>query len=248
LILSSDVVIIGDDWAQVSRTTLLLHRRGLTVLGAGPGLDPVEVTREHDPTFVIDIQQCDHSEHCDCPPTTAPDGSCDSTRTVIYQRVGTFDGAADDCNEVLVELAETVSQTNSRSPDDAVLQVNDLELDTRGHQLRVAGQLVPLAATPFELLRILMEHADQVLSKSQLLDLLYDYDGYDANLVEAHISAIRRAIDITHPHIETVRGIGYVIRSAPDPARADTALTDTALESPPPEIRSQPKAGEVALN
>jgi two-component system OmpR family response regulator len=226
---STNVVIIGDDWAQVSRTTLLLHRRGFSVLGAGPGLDPVEMTREHDATFVIDIRPCDHPDDCECSGTTARDGECAETRTVVYQRVGTIDGAVDDHSEVLLELTDTIARAESGSPDDGVLEVNDLELDTRGHRLRVAGQPVQLAATPFELLRILMEHADQVLSKPQLLDLLYDYDGYDANLVEAHISTIRRAIDFTHPHIETVRGVGYVIRSTPD-----HTMTDNAPESPPP--------------
>jgi DNA-binding winged helix-turn-helix (wHTH) protein len=219
----ADVLIYGDDWARVSRASTLIHRRGFSVITAGPGLDPTEITRDCDPAFVIEIHAGAQTHDGDDEHT---DPECERLRTVIYQRIGIIDGAVDDHADALRLLTSTIADTSPDEAHPSRLSVDDLELDTDAHSVRVAGESVELTATPFELLRILMEHADQVLSKAQLLDLLYDEHEHDPNLIEAHISAIRRAIDITHPHIETVRSIGYVIRSEPRTSGSETPGSD----------------------
>jgi two-component system OmpR family response regulator len=219
----ADVLIYGDDWARVSRASMLIHRRGFSVITAGPGLDPTEVTRNCDPDFVVEIHNGTPAHNGDGEPH---DLECDRPRTVIYQRIGIIDGAVDDHADALRLLTSTIAGTLPDQDHPHRLSVDDLELDTDAHSVHVAGEPVELTATPFELLRILMEHVDQVLSKPQLLNLLYDEHEHDPNLIEAHISTIRRAIDITHPHIETVRGIGYIIRSEPRPSGSETPESD----------------------
>lgn len=231
----TDILVHGDDWARVSRASLLIHRRGFSVLTAGPGLDPTEVTRSCDPAFVVEIQS--HARHHDAePPERTDDSTRDGVRTIVYQRVAAIDGAVDDHSDALRFLTATFAGVCADDEGSPTLQVDDLDLDVDAHRVCVGGQPVDLAATPFELLRILMAHPDQVLSKTQLLDLLYGGEDHDPNLIEAHICSIRRAIDITHPHIETVRGLGYVIRSSPrtvEIALAADALSATLhLEGP----------------
>ena len=76
---------------------------------------------------------------------------------------------------------------------------------------------ISLSPTEFKLLRFLLLHRDQVVSKSQILDHVweYDFDG-NASVVENYISYLRKKVDDREPKlIHTVRGFGYVLRTEP---------------------------------
>jgi two-component system, OmpR family, response regulator len=90
----------------------------------------------------------------------------------------------------------------------------DLELDEEAHEVRRAGQLVQLSPTEFNLLRYLMMNAGKVVSKTQILDRVWNYDfGGDSRIVESYISYLRRKIDRKSlPLIHTIRGVGYTLR------------------------------------
>ena len=69
-----------------------------------------------------------------------------------------------------------------------------------------------MTPTEFNLLLVLARHAGQVLSKGQLLSSVWGFSDYDSNLVEVHVSALRRKIDRQGPAlIRTERGRGYVL-------------------------------------
>jgi two-component system OmpR family response regulator len=98
------------------------------------------------------------------------------------------------------------------------LEFADLVMDVPRHEVRRAGEPVSLSPTEFRLLRFLLANPNRVLSKSQILDHVweYDFDG-DGNVVETYISYLRRKVDkIDPPLIHTVRGVGYTLR-LPDP-------------------------------
>ena len=99
----------------------------------------------------------------------------------------------------------------------STLQVHDLELDDDSHEVRRGGELINLSPTEFKLLRYLMLNAGRVLSKSQILDHVWNYDfNGEANIVESYVSYLRRKIDVVEPRlIHTVRGVGYVLRVPP---------------------------------
>jgi two-component system OmpR family response regulator len=90
----------------------------------------------------------------------------------------------------------------------------DLEMDDDLHQVWRAGRLVELTATEYKLLRYLLVNAPRVLSKSQILDHVWNYDfGGEANIVETYISYLRKKVDRDDPPlIHTVRGVGYCLR------------------------------------
>jgi two-component system OmpR family response regulator len=98
--------------------------------------------------------------------------------------------------------------------DDEKIRFADLELDEATHEVRRAGKLLELSPTEFTLLRYLLINADRVVSKSQILDHVWDYDfGGDAGIVETYISYLRKKIDVFNPPlIHTVRGVGYRLR------------------------------------
>jgi len=101
-----------------------------------------------------------------------------------------------------------------QSIEDEKIRVADLELDEATHEVRRAGKLLELSPTEFTLLRYLLINADRVVSKSQILDHVWDYDfGGDAGIVETYISYLRKKIDVFNPPlIHTVRGVGYRLR------------------------------------
>ena len=96
-----------------------------------------------------------------------------------------------------------------------VHQVGDLLVDEDAHVALFGDQPLRLGAKEFGLLAVLAQHAGTVLSKRKLLDALWGYDAYDENLVEVHLSNLRRHLPPGARHlIHTVRGVGYVLRDS----------------------------------
>ena len=96
-----------------------------------------------------------------------------------------------------------------------VLRVADLELDRLGHSLTRAGKDIPLQPREYRLLEYLMRHAGQVVTRTMLLENVWDYH-FDpqTNVIDVHISRLRAKIDkgFDAPLLHTVRGAGYMIR------------------------------------
>ncbi|MFE2180262.1 response regulator transcription factor [Streptomyces sp. NPDC059455] len=118
--------------------------------------------------------------------------------------------------ELVLRIRAILRRVSGRQSDGRLI-VGDLELDPDSHQVVRGGQPVRLSPTEFSLLRVLMENAGQVLSKSQLLELVWQYDfGGDDSIVASYISYLRRKVDLGEPKlIHTVRGTGYVLRRPP---------------------------------
>jgi two-component system, OmpR family, response regulator len=95
------------------------------------------------------------------------------------------------------------------------LQVGDLELDLLSRQVKRAGQKIDLQPREFRLLEYLMRHAGQVVTRTMLLEGVWDYH-FDpqTNVIDVHISRLRSKIDkgFAQPLLHTVRGAGYMIR------------------------------------
>jgi two-component system OmpR family response regulator len=117
--------------------------------------------------------------------------------------------------ELVARVRAVLRRTNADvGTDSARLTFADLELDDDTREVWRGDTSVELTATEFKLLRYLMLNARRVLSKSQILDHVWQYDfGGDANVVETYISYLRKKIDTVEPRlIHTVRGVGYTLR------------------------------------
>jgi len=97
----------------------------------------------------------------------------------------------------------------------ARLRVDNLELDPLSRQVRRAGQLIDLKPQEFRLLEFLMRHAGQVVTRTMILESVWDYH-FDpqTNVIDVHVSRLRAKIDRDHARalIHTVRGAGYCLR------------------------------------
>ena len=95
------------------------------------------------------------------------------------------------------------------------LRVADLEMDLLARIVKRAGRAIELQPREFRLLEHLMRHAGQVVTRTMLLEAVWDYH-FDpqTNVIDVHVSRLRRKIDrdFDRPLVHTVRGAGYVIR------------------------------------
>lgn len=120
--------------------------------------------------------------------------------------------------EVVARIRAVLRRTHSSETTGACVVVADLELDEDSHEVRRAGEIIEVSPTEFKLLRYLMLNPGRVLSKTQILDHVWDYDFRgEAGIVESYISYLRRKIDVHgEPLIHTKRGVGYVLRAPRD--------------------------------
>ena len=141
---------------------------------------------------------------------TARDGVADRLRGL---RCG-----ADDYLVKPFVLAELVARVTAvlrrlgRAP--STVEVGDLVLEAESGVAVRAGQRLDLTATELRLLDYLAAQRGRVVSKTQILTAVWGYDAYDPNLVEVHVSALRRKLEAHGPRLlHTVRGLGYVLRA-----------------------------------
>jgi two-component system OmpR family response regulator len=103
---------------------------------------------------------------------------------------------------------------------ETVLRYRDLTMDLLSRKVERAGRPIELQPREFKLLEVLLRHAEQVMTRTMLLEKVWDYR-FDpqTNVIDVHISRLRQKIDrdFDPPLIHTVRGAGYTLR-APDDA------------------------------
>ena len=118
-------------------------------------------------------------------------------------------------SELLARI-EALLRRRSAPAVQTKLAVGDLEMDLLARQVRRAGQGIDLQPREFRLLEYLMRHAGQVVTRTMLLEGVWDYH-FDpqTNVIDVHISRLRQKIDkgFQPPLLHTVRGAGYCIRA-----------------------------------
>lgn len=114
-------------------------------------------------------------------------------------------------------LARIEVLARRRKPEDVetTYRVGDLELDRLSHTVKRAGETIILQPREFRLLEYLMKHAGHVVTRTMLLENVWDYH-FDpqTNVIDVHMSRLRGKVDkgFDKPMLHTVRGSGYVIR------------------------------------
>lgn len=135
----------------------------------------------------------------------------------VEDRLAGFSAGADDYLVKPFSLAELLARTQALLRRAGRLssntwQVGDLIVDDGARSVVRAGLRLELTRTEYDLLATLAQHVGKVLSKTQLLTSVWGFDAYDTNLVEVHMSALRRKLESAGPRlIQTVRGAGYVL-------------------------------------
>jgi two-component system, OmpR family, response regulator len=137
-----------------------------------------------------------------------------TARDAVADRVAGLELGADDYLIKPFALEELMARVRAvlrrRGAIPQVLEVGGLLVDEEHGFAARSGRELLLTVTELRLLAFLVRHRGQALSKDQLLTQVWGYDAYDPNLVEVHVSALRRKLEAHGPRvIHTVRGIGY---------------------------------------
>lgn len=129
------------------------------------------------------------------------------------EKVAGFDAGADDYltkpfhpEELLARLRALTRRAAGHAS--SMLELGDLAVDTRGARVFIADRLVRLTSHEFRLLSYMMHHRDRVISRTELVEHIYDQDfDRDSNTIEVFVGRLRKKIG--PERIETVRGLGY---------------------------------------
>jgi two-component system OmpR family response regulator len=120
--------------------------------------------------------------------------------------------------EELAARLDALARRQSEAGPAGKLRVADLELDARARKVTRAGRKIDLTTREFQLLEFLMRHTGQVVTRTMILEGVWDYH-FDpkTNVIDVHISRLRQAIDkgFERQLLHTVRGAGYTLTEDP---------------------------------
>ncbi|ACB95854.1 response regulator transcription factor [Beijerinckia indica] len=120
-------------------------------------------------------------------------------------------------SELLARVEALARRKPPGTAEETIYRIGGLELDRLAHKLTRDGKEIILQPREFRLLEYLMKHAGQVVTRTMLLEHVWDYH-FDpqTNVIDVHISRLRSKIDkgFDPPLLQTIRGIGYMIRDS----------------------------------
>lgn len=136
-------------------------------------------------------------------------------------RIVGFELGADDYiskpfspREVVLRIKAVLRRAQRPEQSREGVEVGGIRLDVPGHRLEIGDQEIPLTATEFRLLKLLLERAGRVQTRSQLLSDVWGYaEDVDSRTVDTHIRRLRRKLGTEAERIETVVGVGYRLRA-----------------------------------
>lgn len=141
-----------------------------------------------------------------------------TARDAVMDRVAGLDAGADDyivkpfaIEELLARIRSILRRTATASSRD-VFVVRDLQIDSSAYEVHFKGQKLELTRTEFGLLRLLASNVNRVCSRELILETVWGFDTQvETNVVDVYIRHLRAKLE--EPYIETVRGVGYVMRT-----------------------------------
>jgi two-component system response regulator ArlR len=144
-----------------------------------------------------------------------------TARDAVMDRVAGLDAGADDyivkpfaIEELLARIRSILRRTSS-DKQSGVLKVRDLTVDTIAYEVLFKGDRLELTRTEFDLLKLLLENQNRVCTREVILETVWGFNSeVETNVVDVYIRHLRtKLITDDAPYIETVRGVGYVVRT-----------------------------------
>jgi DNA-binding response OmpR family regulator len=146
-----------------------------------------------------------------------------TARDTLDDKISGFEAGADDYLVKPFSLRElearvlALTRRSQRKPGSAVIVINNLELNQDTMRVSRANQSIRLKPKAFRILAYLMQHADRVISRQELIDHIWPTDPPQGDPLRVHIHSLRQKIDkpFDNELIHTVHGVGYCIRNEP---------------------------------
>jgi two-component system, OmpR family, response regulator len=224
------VLVVDDEPTLTDLLQMALRYEGWEVKTASDGRKALALAREFRPDAIVLDMMLPDIDGMQVLSRVRQDGQQTAVlfltaKDSLEDRINGLTAGGDDYVTKPFSLEELVarlrglirrSMLTASEEEDPRLVVGDLVLDEDSHEVSRDGEQIDLTATEFELLRYLMRNPRRVLSKTQILDRVWNYDfGGKSSVVEIYISYLRRKIDAGRkPMIHTVRGAGYMLKAA----------------------------------
>ncbi|HEU0190330.1 MAG TPA: response regulator transcription factor [Mycobacterium sp.] len=223
------VLLVDDEPALTNLVKMALHYEGWQVDVAHNGREAVAKFEKVGPdVLVLDIMLPDVDGLSILQRVRESDAYTPAlfltARDSVMDRVTGLTAGADDymtkpfsLEELVARLRGLLRRSSQLTPPiDEVLTVGDLTLHGASRQVSRAGEPVSLTTTEFELLRFLMRNPQRALTRTEILDRVWNYDfAGKTSIVDLYISYLRKKIDTDRePMIHTVRGVGYLLQPA----------------------------------
>lgn len=222
------VLVVDDDSSLRRAVTRAFELEGYEVEAAADGVEAVtffeEDGRQEPDLVVLDVLMPKLDGLAACRRIRAKSDVpilMLTARNAVDERVEGLEAGADDYLAkpfAVVELIARVRALLRRSGSKDVLRYADLELDRAERRANRAGRQLELTRIEFSLLELLMSHPRRVLARDRIFSEVWGYDmSYASNSLEVYIGYLRRKTEADgEPRlIQTVRGVGYVLREAP---------------------------------
>ncbi len=226
---SARILVVDDEQSITDLLSMALRYEGMEVAVARSGRDALEAVTAYRPQLlVLDVMMPDLDGFEVLRRLSGERAASRlpvlflTARDSLDDKLRGFTLGGDDymtkpfsVEELIVRVRAILRRVHGHG-DDGRLSVGDLELSEESHEVFRGSVRVELTPTEFKLLHYLMLNAGRVVSKSQILDRVwnYDFDG-NANVVEIYISYLRKKIDGLGPRlIHTIRGVGYSLRTS----------------------------------
>lgn len=220
--MSGERILVVDDEANiVELARLYLEKEGFQVQVARDGAQALAMAADQPPALmVLDLMlpQVDGWEVCrrirassDLPiiMLTARDDDVDK---IVGLELGADDYLTKPFNprELVARIKAILRRASPRAPTTSLIHLADLVIDPAGRQVTIHDQPIKLRAKEFDLLLTLAEHKNIVLSRDQLLSLVWGFDfAGQTRTVDMHIAHLREKLSDSDLTIETVWGVGY---------------------------------------
>lgn len=222
-----DVIVVDDEYPLRAALRRALGLEGYRVTEAASGEEAIELARSRSwDAMVLDILMPGLSGIEVCERLRAAGERLPilmlTARETVSDRVAGLEAGADDymvkpfaLEELLARLKALLRRAGSEDEEDVTLRFEDLTLDPRRYEVRIGERQIELTRTEFSLLHLLMRHQGKVLSRTTINEQVWGYDfGPGSNSLGVYIGYLRRKLEAGgEPRlIQTVRGVGYVLR------------------------------------
>jgi two-component system alkaline phosphatase synthesis response regulator PhoP len=215
------VLVVDDEEHIIELTRMYLEQEGFTVEEACDGAEALEKIRALKPALIVldlMLPEVDGWEVCRRTraesevPIIMLTARSDDVDKIVGLELGADDYLTKPFNpRELVARVKAILRRYERSiHPGGVIHLGQLTIDPGSRDVTLADRPLKLRTKEFDLLHTLAQHRGQVLSREQLLDLVWGYDFYgDTRTVDVHIAHLRNKLKVSDVEIETVRGVGY---------------------------------------
>ncbi|MEI7625931.1 MAG: response regulator transcription factor [Actinomycetota bacterium] len=222
------ILVVDDEPNIADVVSMALRYQGFEVMTAGTGEEALAAVSTFKPDLLVldvmlpDMEGFDVAERLGAQRSGVPIIFL-TARDATQDKVRGLTTGGDDyvtkpfsLEELVARVRTILRRAGKVEIESSRLTFEDIELDEDTREVSRAGHPIELTATEYRLLRYFLLNPRNVLTRTQLLDHVWEYDfGGDARVLETYVSYLRKKLDVGGPPlIQTVRGVGYALRLA----------------------------------